>query len=300
MSLSLSMGGDKTKSSSTTTTTPNIPNWITTGVQDAASRATSLASADPQSFVAGWNPYQQQAADQAAQLGGPNPYLDQAFSIVNLVGNYKTPQTQAHSLLDNLDAYRSPYTRSVVDTALADYDAGAAQTRATQNADLARSRAFGGSRAGLAQAQTEGAIVRGRASTAANLYDQAFSAAAALSGQDAARRQEASAANAQMAMAKQNQGVQLAQLLADMGFQQNASRRADVDTLLGVGGALHGVQNAQAQAPLTTLQSVADIYGGLPLQLFAGNTTNQAGKGSSFNWGVQGSVSASGGKGGEK
>jgi len=286
MSLSFDIGGKKSKSSSTTTMTPDVPDWIGVGTKDLASKTTSLANADPRSFVASWNPYQQAAADRASQLGASNPYLDQAFSIVNLVGNYKTPKVQAQSLLDNLDAYKSPYTKSVVDAALADYDYGAGQTRAKDLANLAKASAFGGSRAGIAQAETEGALARGRASTSASLYDQAFNAATSLSGQDAARRQEASAANAQLAMAKQNQGVQLAQLLADMGFQQNASSRADIATQLEVGNALYGVQNAQAQAPISALASLGDIYNGLPLGLFVGSTTNQRGKSSDFNWGA--------------
>ncbi|MFN3522237.1 MAG: hypothetical protein ACK4YQ_08300 [Phenylobacterium sp.] len=283
-----SIGGEKSKTSSTTTSTPNVPDWIRTGVQDLSSSALGLAGTDPRSFTADWNPYQQTAADGASRLGGSNRYLDQAFSIVNLVGNYKAPRVQAQSLLDNLSSYQSPYTKNVVDAALADYDFGAGQSRAAQSAELARSSAFGGSRAGIALAQTEGALARGRASTAANLYDQAFNAAANLSGQDAARRQEASAANAQLALAKQNQGVQLAQLLAEMGFQQNASNRADIASQLAVGDALYGVQNTQAQAPISTLAAASQIYSGLPLQLFVGNTTNQTGKSSSFNWGLSG------------
>ena len=90
-------------------------------------------------------------------------------------------------------------------------------------------------------------------------------------------------------MAKQNQGLQLAQLLADMGFQKSASDRADIATQLDVGNALYGVQNTQAQAPISTLGSLSQIYSGLPLQLFTGSQTDQKGKVSNLNFEAAGS-----------
>ncbi|MEO8113741.1 MAG: hypothetical protein ABI655_05140 [Phenylobacterium sp.] len=103
---------------------------------------------------------------------------------------------QAGSLLDNLGGYMSPYRRDVVDSALNDYDFGAGQTRAQQDLDLAGSGAFGGSGAALTRSMTEDALTRGRATTSANLYDQMFQRGAALSADDANRRQQVSLANA--------------------------------------------------------------------------------------------------------
>ena len=108
-------------------------------------------------------------------------------------------RVSAQSLLDNLDAYMSPYINDVVDTTLAEYDENAARTRAAQSAQAAANGAFGGSRYGILEAITEGEIGRTRASTEANLRDQAFQVGAGLSADDANRRQSASATNAELA-----------------------------------------------------------------------------------------------------
>lgn len=103
----------------------------------------------------------------------------------------------ASSLLDGLDKYMSPYTGQVVDAALADYDYGAGQTRASQALDEARSGAFGGSGAAIARSMTEGDLARGRGSLSANLRDQGFTRGTGLSAQDAGFRNDAARANAE-------------------------------------------------------------------------------------------------------
>jgi len=102
----------------------------------------------------------------------------------------------ASSLLEGLGNYMSPYTNDVVNTALADYDYGAGQTRAGQALDEARSGAFGGSGAAITRALTEDNLARGRGTLSAGLRDQAFGRGAALSAQDAGFRNDASRFNA--------------------------------------------------------------------------------------------------------
>lgn len=102
----------------------------------------------------------------------------------------------ASSLLEGLGNYMSPYTNDVVNTALADYDYGAGQTRAGQALDEARSGAFGGSGAAITRALTEDNLTRGRGTLSAGLRDQAFGRGAALSAQDAGFRNDASRFNA--------------------------------------------------------------------------------------------------------
>jgi hypothetical protein len=140
-------------------------------------------------------------------------------------------------VLDNFDAYQSPYTRDVVDTTLADFDADAGRVRAQQAAGAARSGAFGGSRYGIREAETEGELSRARASTAAGLRDQGFRTAAGLSQYDAGNRQQAGLFNADAqnqagAFGAQalnnaslaNQGASNQFSLAQAGMQNDAAR----------------------------------------------------------------------------
>lgn len=258
------------KSKTTTKTTMDNPAWSTGLVSGLANQATGLINSDPSQYLAKWNPYQQEAADRAANLGN-NPWLTEATSMINLVGNSKTPSVSAASMLDGLDKYMSPYTGDVVDASLADYDFGAGQTRAAASADMARAGAFGGSRGAIAQSMTEDALTRGRGSLSAGLRDQAFTRGSQLSSEDAARRQQASAMNAQIALEKQGLNAQLAAQLAQMGFGQADSARSDIRTLLDTGNTLYDVNTQEAQAPLSLLSGLSGVAGSLPL----GNWTNQ-------------------------
>jgi len=204
----------KTKSSSTTsstaTVTPNNPTWVTEGLGAVGGGLQKLMGMDPKSFVAGPSALQTKSYQDAGNLS-LSPMYGQAGSIFNDVagagantydakgydaqGYDATDATAqgytASSLLDGLDRYMSPYTGQVVDAALADYDYGAGQTRATQALDEARSGAFGGSGAAITRALTEGDLARGRAATSAQLRDQAFTRGAGLSATDAGFRNQA-------------------------------------------------------------------------------------------------------------
>lgn len=122
---------------------------------------------------------------------------------------------QGGSAADNMARYRNPYEQDVVNTTLADFDQNAGQVRAAQAANGARNGAFGGSRFGIREAQTEGELARGRASADANIRAQGFNTAAQFGGMDADRAQQASMFNA-------NAGNSAS--LANAGFQNEANR----------------------------------------------------------------------------
>lgn len=173
---------------------------------------------------------------QAAQASAPNlgPASQATASLagsatqagpVNLSG--QATQAQSASLLDNLDAYRNPAQQQLVDTTLAGMDDNAARVRAAQQAQFARSGAFGGSRAAITQAQTESDLARERGLAQANLNTQAWNAATQLSGQDAANRQQASLFNAN---AQNQRDETRAGLDANLGMF-NAGQQNDRDAL---------------------------------------------------------------------
>jgi hypothetical protein len=177
-----------------------------------------------------------------------------------------------------LDRYMSPYTGAVVDAALADYDFGAGRTRAQQALDLAGAGAFGGSGAALTRSMTEDALTRGRASTSANLRDQGFTRGAALSSEDAARRQAASEANAQMALQVQQRNLAAAAQLGALNDQRWRNARDDVATIADVGNTYRTIDTQQRQAPISLLGSVAQMWGGLPVNLFVGQNESGSSK----------------------
>lgn len=142
--------------------------------------------------------YQTANLGNAAQAAGGN------------LGGQATQATSA-SLLDNLQAYQNPALAALRDTTLSSMDANADKVRAQQAAQFARSGAFGGSRAGIAQGATEGELARERGLAEANLNSQAWTAATNLSGQDAANRQQTSLFNANAQNQRDETGAGLAQ-----------------------------------------------------------------------------------------
>jgi hypothetical protein len=302
--MSLKLGGSKSKSSSVTntssrsTTTPLVPGWASTAVQGAAERLNGLFGMDPVGFTPGANSLQTQAAGDAAGLTGSPWNFDRAADITRQAADtsWITPYLQAgpapkvggEGLLDNLQAYMSPYSKDVVDTALADYDFGAGQTRAQQDLDLAGAGAFGGSGAALTRAATEDAILRGRASTSANLRDQAFSRATSLSNLDADRRQQAQALNADLSLrdsaqkvgwglAAGDQRLRAADQLGSLSSEFDANRRANVATQAQMGDALRQIDQQRAQAPIMHAQQLVAMLNGLPFNLFTGQQTESSG-----------------------
>ena len=200
---------------STATVTPNNPTWVSQGLENVGGGLQKLMGMDPRSFVAGPSALQTKAFSDATNLTSSPHFADAGNIFKDVAGaganTYDAvtgeavgydPVTgeakgyTASSLLDGLDRYMSPYTNDVVNSALADFDYGAGQTRANQALDEARSGAFGGSGAAITRAMTEGDLARGRAATSANLRDQAFTRGANLSATDAGFRNDAARFNA--------------------------------------------------------------------------------------------------------
>lgn len=279
--MSLQFGGSKSKEKTSSTMnqdsnfdrtdSPLVPDWISGGVQGLGNKITSFFdNTNPMSLIAGADPLQTQAAGGAAGLDPRSWAYDGAADATRGVMGMEAPQMQAASLLDGLDGYMSPYMGQVVDAALADFDFGAGQTRAQQALDMAGAGAFGGSGAAITRAQTEEGLNRARASTSATLRDQGFRVGADLSGQDAGRRQQASAANAQLEADNRNRTMAGAGQLANLASQLGGDERAILGTQAAMGDVMRGISQDQAGAPVDFLAQQLALYTGLPLEMFVG------------------------------
>lgn len=271
------MGKKSTKTSSAetshSTTTPNNPEWVTSNIQSLAGGIQGLSARDPTSFVAPLSDLEKQAAQGASGLSANrNGTADQIGSNAwfSKLMTTPAPSVSSASLLDNLSSYYSPYRSQVVDAAGADFDADAGRTRAAQDLALAGQGAFGGSGAALTKSQTEGELARARSTQMANLLQGMFTTSAGLSNQDADRRQQASLANAQI-------GQQNNQFLAQYALDRDANDRANYASQAALGQQVRGVDQATRQAPITALGQQVDMFSGLPLSLFQGNTTDSTG-----------------------
>ncbi len=244
-----------TTNASNLTTTPNVADFAVSPVQNYFSALGDFGSNyKPDMLTTPANGLQQQSYTNAHFLPSGGSELGQASLFAQQAGNaapanYNAPiidpvtragnvnvnaaslgpaeqaalaQAQAAqagpaaSLLDGgLDKYMNPYLSNVVDTSLADFDANAGRVRAAGTNQLARLGAFGGSRAGIAQAATEGELARGRGALDAGLRSEGFNTAAGLANTDAGRRQETSLFNT---------GNQQQTNLANAGFENQTNQ----------------------------------------------------------------------------
>lgn len=263
----------QTSTSSTSSTMPTNPEWVAHTAQSLNTGIQRLGGMDPYSLVAPLSELERQASAGAARLGagvggGGQPVGGDEW-FANLLSQ-PTPTVGAASLLENLGAYQNPYRSQVVDAALADYDASADATRATQDLELAGSSAFNGSGSALTRSMTERQLNQGRSSVSANLLKDMFTTSAGLASQDAERRQQASLANAQNAIQDRHMRGQLA-------LDRDNSLRANVAAQSSLGAQLRGVDQAIRNAPTTQLGTQIDMFSGLPLQLFQGQNSTSTG-----------------------
>lgn len=236
------------------TSTPIVPNWAGDTAAGLATNIQMLGGTDPYSYVPKTNTLQQQA-DELAQQYDPG----QAFT--NL------PTVTGESLLTNLDSYMNPYLQKVVDTSLAGFDENAGRTRAMQAANMAKTKAFGGSRAGVREGITEELLSGQRSGLEAGLRSDAFNVGANLSSQDAGRRQQASTTNAQQAFAQ-----------AQAQAQADANR---IGLLSQLGGDQYARDQAYLQAPIDLLKNQTGLFAGINAPSYFGQTQTGTSTGTS-------------------
>ena len=128
----------------------------------------------------------------------------------------------------NLSAYTNPYETQVVDQSLADLERSRLMQQNRLGAQASAAGAFGGSRQGVAEAETNRAFADQAARTASGLRQAGFQNAQQLAGQDIGRQMQVASANqAALNQARQfgaQQGMTAQQLNQMAGLQANQQR----------------------------------------------------------------------------
>lgn len=158
---------------------------------------------------------------------------------------------------ERIQSFMSPYTQNVIDATMRDI--GRQRDIAINEAGTAATRAgaFGGSRHGVAEAETQRAFAEQAADTAARLREAGYTTAAGMAQADIAQRMAA----AQGGMATAGAGLQ--QQLTGLGAQMAAG---DVERALGQQGldALYEQYMLQQQYPLTQFGVLTGAAGAIP------------------------------------
>ena len=128
----------------------------------------------------------------------------------------------------NLSAYTNPYETQVVDQSLADLERTRLMQQNQLGAQASAAGAFGGSRQGIAEAETNRAFADQAARTSAGLRQAGFQNAQQMAGQDINRQMQVASTNqAALNQARQfgaQQGMTAQQLNQMAGLQANQQR----------------------------------------------------------------------------
>ncbi len=232
------------------------PEWFQAPMQDLIARTGTLADQreaagyqgyDPAQRIAGMNPLQMQALQQAQQSAGSwSPFLQQAAGgmaagtdlalqaatrpansySMNAAFGGPSAMVQAGNLSQaNLGGYMNPYTDMVTNNALGKLEESR-QLQQQTNAEAAnRARAFGGSRHGLVEAQTNAAFGKQAADTALNAAQANFANAQGMATNDINRNLQAQGMN----QGAYNQMNQFNAGLAQQANQFNAGQGQQMD-----------------------------------------------------------------------
>jgi hypothetical protein len=269
----MSKGGGKQTTSQTQT--QSVDPEFKARALDVYSRAQTAADRPYQAYtgelVAGFTPQQQQAFTQFGQAAtAAQPTIAQAQELARRAGAYQ-PQTVAQAM----EGYQNPYTQQVIDTTLADIERSRQVAQGQGAARAVAARAFGGSRQGVAEAETNRAALEQSARTAAQLRSAGFETAAGLGARDIATAQQAEA-----------QRLAAAGQLGQLGAAEQAALTQGAQGLFGAGGAQQQLEQARLEDtykrfaeergyPLEQLNILQQALGFFPNPITTTGTTTQ-------------------------
>lgn len=195
---------------------------------------------------AGFDPLYQQGEAQARTvpggLGAQN--IGTAANLTRAAAGYAPSKVAADPTA--IQSYMNPYTQKVIDTTLGDIERQRQMQINQMGAQAQAARAFGGSRHGVAEAETNLGFGRQSAQTAANLRHAGFQQAAQQAQEAAIRNQTAGLQGAQLrgdmaaqlgrlGGAQQQANLLGARSLMDLGLSRQALAQRQLDAARGLG-----------------------------------------------------------------
>lgn len=166
-----------------------------------------------------------QGQSAAPATGQPNIYQQssnaytQALQGTSAAGAYQPQNVQAGTAAGGINTYMNPYTQQVIDTSMADLERQRQMQQNQLGAQASAAGAFGGSRQGIAEAETNRAFAQQGGQLAAQLRQQGFNTALGASQQDVANRMQAAISNQGAGLQAANLGLSAANQLGNLSQQ---------------------------------------------------------------------------------
>jgi hypothetical protein len=246
----MSKGGSTT---GTTSIDPDLKKAFLANLEQAQ----GVAGALPVQEFAGFNPLYEAGEKQLVNtaLAGPGlGTVDEATYRTGVEGTYQPAMVNAAQAnlgmggAGSIGSYMNPYTQYVRENALADLESSRQSAIRQTAAQAGAARAFGGSRQGVAEAQTNlgYGTQAGRLST--QLNENAFNQAMAAQQQDLARQQQAMLANQGAGLSGAQLRLGAANQLGNLGQLQQGLRMSGANAVMGAGSARQKLLQDQMDA----------------------------------------------------
>ncbi len=212
-------------------TPQNVFQQSSAGLTGAMGGAQAAMGYQPQQVGTrfGYNPQSVGALGVGTNFGY-NPQNVSAGSVgatgVGTSFGYNPQNVSAQQAAGGIGTYMNPYTQQVIDTSMADLERQRQMQQNQLGAQASAAGAFGGSRQGIAEAETNRAFAQQGGQLAAQLRQQGFQTALGASQQDVANQMQA-------ALANQAAGGRAAEFGQQLGFQgQTANQQAAMQAAL--------------------------------------------------------------------
>lgn len=230
--------------------TPTLPSYLQGPVTDYFGQVGGMVNQNPNGIQIGPNTNQTSAWNAAGSLSNPNAQID-------ALRGFTPDNVTAGQLRDtDLSSYMNPWTDNVVQNSLREIDRMRAGAIAQNQGAATQARAYGGSRHGIADAETNRNAFDIAGNTAGQLYSQGFQNAQAAAFQDIINRMNADTGNA-------NRGLEGANFRLNANMQGDANTRQNLTTQAGLGADERSVaeQNDPTMARMRYLDMLRQLLG---------------------------------------
>jgi len=267
------------KTSGTATTTPNVPAFIQQPAQNFYSSVSSLLAEPTGTTATAPTANQRAAFAGGSSLSTPNAAIDQGIDATRALTGFTPGNVQAGQLATtDLTQYLNPYTQNVIDSSVSDLDRARAMTIASNQGAATQAGAYGGSRHGIVDSETNRGFLDNVGSLVANLRNTGYQNAQTAALADINNRIGVDTGNADRGVTGAGLRLNAAGQLGGQGVAADANARSNLTTQAGLGEMERqlNAENDPVQQRIARLTEIARLLGIDPSQ-FIGQTINQSG-----------------------
>ena len=201
----------------------------------------------------------------APSTGQPNVFQQSSNAYAQALQG-----TTAAGGMPNISAFQNPYTQQVIDTSMADLERQRLMQQNQLGQQASAARAFGGSRQGIAEAETNRAFAEQGGQLAAQLRQQGFNTALGAAQNQQGQQLAAAGQLGNLSQQGFNMGQSINQQQQQFGTMQQAINQALIDAARGQYGGFTG-------SPTQSLSALLGALGGANMGQQTSTQTQQPG-----------------------